>query len=395
MTILLNTIFILFIGIWFVRFFVEMDVPEKYRVSRFFQNTTDYKGEGLTKKDVLRILFLAFLIRVLIYFASVLIYLVQSDFLSHAAAFSWNDFLYPWFIRFFHFFVNSYAVAAFAVSIISFCVGCVFFYGAVKEEYGASIAEKSLTLLLLYPFSFFFGGIMTESLFFCLISAGFFYIRRHKWLIVGLIGLLASLCRIQGVILFGVGIIEFLISSQPIRMIEEGQFKGFLKHFFTETVWLFLIPIGNLVYLELNYQITGNAFQFTVYQENHWYHTATWFTNCVAEIMRYISGQVSDTTLLIWYPELILFVVAAALLLYSLRTQPLKYSAYLLVYTLINYSVTFLISGGRYMLNALPLFFFTAALLNKHKLLYPLLCFASALLYGIYFTAFLMGGAIY
>lgn len=30
---------------------------------------------------------------------------------------------------------------------------------------------------------------------------------------------------------FGVGIIEFLISSQPIRMIEEGQFKGFLKHF--------------------------------------------------------------------------------------------------------------------------------------------------------------------
>ncbi len=72
---------------------------------------------------------------------------------------------------------------------------------------------------------------MTESLFFCLISAGFFYIRRHKWLIVGLIGLLASLCRIQGVILFGVGIIEFLISSQPIRMIEEGQFKGFLKHF--------------------------------------------------------------------------------------------------------------------------------------------------------------------
>lgn len=158
---------------------------------------------------------------------------------------------------------------------------------------------------------------------------------------------------------------------------------------------LFLIPIGNLVYLGLNYWVTGNAFQFTVYQKNHWYHTTTWFTNCVAEIMRYISGQFSDTTLLIWYPELILFVVAAALLLYSLRTQLLKYSAYLLVYTLINYSVTFLISGGRYMLNALPLFFFTAALLNKHKLLYQLLCFASALLYGIFFTAFLTGGAVY
>ena len=414
-----------------------MGAPKKYRISRFFQDATDYRGECLTRDDILRVLVFALMIRVVIYFASVFIYMVQSDFLSHATVFSLNDFLnlwnksdarhyldlaekgyaactevtewsgreehlflvffplYPWFIRFVHLFVNNYAVAALAVSIISFCIGCVFFYGAVKEEYGTSIAEKSLTLLLLYPFSFFFGGIMTESLFFCLISAGFFYIRRHKWPVVGLIGILASLCRIQGVILLGVGMVEFLVSSQPIRMIHEKQFKDFLKRFFSEAVWLFLIPIGSLLYLWLNYQITGNAFQFTVYQKNHWYHTTTWFTNSITEIIRYISGQASDTTLLIWYPELILFLVAAGLFLYSLRTQPLKYSAYLLVYTLINYSVTFLISGGRYMLNALPLFFFTAALLDKHKMLYKLLCFASALLYGIYFTAFLTNGPIY
>lgn len=437
MTLFMNAIFTLFTAIWFFRFLIEMGVPKKYKISRLFQSTTDYNGERLTREDVLRVLFFAFLIRILIYFASVLIYMVQSDFLLHTPVFSRNDFfnlwtksdaqhyldlaekgyaacteitewsgreeplflvffpLYPWFIRFFHLFLNNYVMAAFAVSIISFCVGCVFFYGAVKEEYGTSIAEKSITLLLLYPFSFFFGGIMTESLFFCLISAGFFYIRRHKWPIVGLIGILASLCRIQGAILLGVGMVEFLVSYQPIQMIREKQFKDFLKHFFSEAVWLLLIPIGNLLYLWLNYQITGNAFQFTVYQKNHWYHTTTWFTNCVTEIMHYISGPTSDTTLLIWYPELILFFVAAILFLYSLRTQPLKYSAYLLVYTLINYSVTFLISGGRYMLNALPLFFFTAALLDQHKMLYKLLCFASALLYGIYFTAFLTGGSIY
>ena len=60
----------------------------KYRVSRIFQNTTDYKGEGLTKKDVLRILFLAFLIRVSIYILQVCLSICAIRFLSHAAAFS-------------------------------------------------------------------------------------------------------------------------------------------------------------------------------------------------------------------------------------------------------------------------------------------------------------------
>ena len=236
---------------------------------------------------------------------------------------------------------------------------------------------------------------MTESLFFCLISAGFFYIHRHNWPIVGVIGILASLCRIQGVILLGVGMVEFLVVYQPIRMLREKQFQSFLRHFFTEAVYLFLIPLGSFLYLGLNYQVSGNALQFTIYQKNHWYHTTTWFTNCISEICRYISGQTDASSLFIWYPELFLFLVTVLLLLYSLRTQPLKYNAYLLVYTLINYSVTFLISGGRYMLNALPLFFFVAAWTDKHKWIYKFLCFALMLFYGIFFAAFINGNAIY
>ena len=433
----LNIVFILFTGFWFLRFFTEMGLSGKCRIGRFVSCTTNYKGEHLTKKDICQVLLFAFMIRLLVYFASIFIAIIQSDFSSQASAFSLSDFfqlwnksdaghyldlaekgyagcvevpewsgqeehlflvffpLYPWLIRLFHCFIPNYAASALVVSTISFCIGCVFFYGTIKEEYGTSIAEKSLILLLLYPFSFFFGGIMTESLFFCLISAGFFYIHRHNWPVVGLIGILASLCRIQGVILLGVGMVEFLVVYQPIRRFRERQFQSFLRHFFTEAAYLFLIPLGSLLYLGLNYQVSGNALQFTIYQKNHWYHTTTWFTNCIAEICRYLSGQTDASSLFIWYPELFLFVVTVLLLLYSLRTQPLKYSAYLLVYTLINYSVTFLISGGRYMLNALPLFFFVAAWTDKHKWLYKFLCFVLMLLHGIFFAAFLNGNAIY
>lgn len=110
MTILLNTIFILFTGIWFVRFWVEMDVPEKYRVSRFFQNFFWNDFFNLwNKSDAQHYLDLA-----------------EKGYVNCTEVTEWSGSeehlflvffpLYPWIVRFFHFFVNNYAVSAFAVS---------------------------------------------------------------------------------------------------------------------------------------------------------------------------------------------------------------------------------------------------------------------------------------
>ena len=92
----LNIVIILFTGFWFLRFFTEMGLSGKGRIGRFVSCTTDYKGERLTKKDVCQVLLFAFLIRLLVYFASIFIAIIQSDFSSQASAFSLNDFLSLW-----------------------------------------------------------------------------------------------------------------------------------------------------------------------------------------------------------------------------------------------------------------------------------------------------------
>lgn len=393
---------ILFFGIllvWFIRFFGEMGADfHKNSFARWCQGEKSAKGEPLEREEIAKIFGIALLVRLAVYLLGVIICLrLQegqfgfSEFLASwrrwdaehyikLADLGYQDYiengqhlflvffpLYPWVVRLFGLVIKNWDLACLTVSVLSFCIGSVYFYGVIKEEYGRKIAKYSLLMLCCYPFSFFFGGMMTESLFFCLLSAGFFYIRRHKWFAAGVIGIFCSLCRIQGILLLGVGLVEFFVTYRPVELIREKRFKEFLKAFFTKGSWLFLTVIGNLIYFGINKSVEGDFFRFRYYQKEHWYHTTTWLSNCVSEILSYARGGGRQALIEIWLPELVIFVLATVCIIYSLRRQPLRYSAFLIVYTVLNYSVTFLISGGRYMLCALPMFVVLAQMFEKQK----------------------------
>lgn len=304
--------------------------------------------------------------------------------------------LYPWIVRMVDVVIGNWQVTCLLVSTLTFCVGSVYFYGFIKEEFGKEVGKGSYALLICYPFAFFFGGMMTESLFFCLISAGLFYCKRHKWWLVGVIGLLAALCRVQGILLFGVGMVEFFVACRPFSMLREKEGKKLLRAFFTKAVWLFLVPIGNVIYFGINYAVEGDWFRFQYYQEKHWYHETTWMGNCIGEIIRYATGGETSNEIRasIWIPELIVFILALACIIYGLRIHSLKNTAFLIVYLVVNYSITFLISGGRYMLCALPMFVIMAQFGKRHKYVYGMMLLTGLLLQGIYFAGFLSGHQI-
>ena len=231
---------------------------------------------------------------------------------------------------------------------------------------------------------------MTESLFLCTMMAGFYFVKKHNWLATGLTGILCSLCRVQGVLLFGVAGVEFFVYYKPFKMFKEKEGKEFIKLLFTKGICLFLIPVGNLIYFYINYRVEKNPFQFSVYQKEHWYHGTTYFTNALSEIWGYAFGESTQNTMAasVWVPELVLFAVTVILLFYGLRRHPLKYTAFLLVYTIVNYSVTFLISGGRYMSCAFPLFIILGEMLDRHPKLYNMVVAVSSMLFAIYMAGY-------
>lgn len=426
--ILLTTtvIFVWIVVVWGMRFMHETGIDyQKNRFGKWCSKKERWEGEVFQPKSACIVFGMALFVRILFYILGIVLCIRTGN---YDGGFGWDEFLdswkrwdalhyinladmgykgyeengqhlflvffplYPWMLRMLHVIIHRWEVAALFLSTFAFCVGSVFFYGVIQEEFGKKMAGRAWLLLVCYPFSFFFGGMMTESLFFCLMSAGFFYIRRHRWLIAGMIGAFCAMCRIQGILLLGVGLVEFCVTYRPIEMLREKRGVMFVKAFFTKGIFLFLTLIGNGVYFWLNKSVEGDWMRFRIYQKEHWYHTTTWVSKCLDEIIGYLSPDTEYEMLIyVWIPELVLFVVTMCLLLYAVRRYPLRYSAFLLVYVILNYSVTFLISGGRYMACALPAFLFLAGMAGRKKLLYPMLLIVSVSCMVFYFYGYMSG----
>ena len=58
-----------------------------------------------------------------------------------------------------------------------------------------------ILFILAFPTSYYFGALYTESLFFLLVIASLFFLKKDNWLLVFIFSFLASLTRLQGILL--------------------------------------------------------------------------------------------------------------------------------------------------------------------------------------------------
>lgn len=267
--------------------------------------------------------------------------------------------LYVWITRFVRLVIPNTALAGMLVSFLCFAWGSVYLYRLAAEEYGQRAARRTLALLWTFPFSFFFGGIMTESLFLLTTAAGLYHIRRHRWGRVALWGILAAMTRMQGVLLMGAAVAELCCEAKPLAERGGARTKAFLE--IGKKVPLLLAPVlGSLVYFGLNYHVAGDPFAFAEMQK-HWSQGFMWFP----QVLGYLGKNAFtwpdvSTRWEMWLPELLLFPVFALLLWKSWKKHRSMFTLYGFVYFILNYCLSWLLSAGRYLSCALPFFMFAA-----------------------------------
>ena len=156
--------------------------------------------------------------------------------------------LYPLTIRWLSTIINNLLYGGLLVSNFSFLFALYFFQKLVGLE---KIKDKNfpLLLLLLFPTSFYFGALYSESLFFALTILSFLLARKKKWLLAALFASLASATRLVGVFIVPALLWEFY-HSKPRK--EKRKLVVVLKGFF-----LSLISISGLIafcwYLKKNF----------------------------------------------------------------------------------------------------------------------------------------------
>ncbi len=264
--------------------------------------------------------------------------------------------LYPLLMKIFNIFCNSYYVSGALVSHLSFSFACCVFYELLRLDYSEKNAYCGVLLLMIAPFSMFFGAIFTESVFLLTTVLCLYFMRTKKPMWMGICGFLACLSRTQGIILFVCALVPVASS-----LLKEKKFK--LKDF----LWALLIPLGFFVYLLMNKVLFGNWFQYLEFQAAPpWYNKAQWF----GETLTYsynMAKAYPGLAKFVYHPQLILFFVGTLSIFWGIyKKVRTEYLVYIGAYIVTCYTHGWLISGSRYMCACLPLYIVYTSTKNKY-----------------------------
>ena len=292
--------------------------------------------------------------------------------------------LYPWLVRLVSAVTGNTMAAGLLVSSVCYAAGCVYLYKLAAWELGREAARRTVLFLSVFPYAFFFGGVMTEGLFLLTTAASLWHIRRHRWWRAGLWGVLAAMTRMHGLLLIGAA------GAELVEHLGRFDWRAILRR-----LPAVLLPAaGSLVYLGLNVAVTGDPFAFTVMQE-HWSQGFCWISDTLWYVLENArSYPTVSIRYEIWIPTLAMFPLFFALLCYAWKRFRSMYTLYAFVYLVLNYSLSWLLSAGRYLSCALPFFLFAAALTEKRPWLTALLAGGMGAGFLINLARYLTGGQI-
>lgn len=252
--------------------------------------------------------------------------------------------LYPFLIRVLGAFTANHLIAGLLISNASFFFGLLFLYKLLEHEYDRSVARRAIFYVSIFPSAVFFSAIYSESLFFMLTVASFYYMRSHRWWLAGVIGFFAAMTRVEGVLL----VVPFAIEWY-------SQNKNDLKAGLRDLVPAALMPLGLAVYMAYLWVLRGDPLYFS-HVQIHWNrHLAPpWvsLSNAFDKIAHATQGQtVANQSLEIAFTFLML-----AVLIGGWRQLRPSYIAYMALSILIPMSTSSLMSMPRFALVLFPMF---------------------------------------
>ncbi|HNX50330.1 MAG TPA: mannosyltransferase family protein [Thermoanaerobaculaceae bacterium] len=125
------------------------------------------------------------------------------------------------------------ATAGLVLSNLFLVVGVLLLARLMDLELGVGPARRAAVYLLVFPTSFFFSAVYTESLFLMLTVAAFLAARRGRWWLAGLAGGLAAATRLPGVA---------LVVPLAFEYLQQARFR--VRRVHLDGLALAVIPVG-------------------------------------------------------------------------------------------------------------------------------------------------------
>ena len=254
--------------------------------------------------------------------------------------------LYPWLTGAVDAMLGDPLVSGFLVTTVASLFVAPILARVVGREFGASIGRNAAWFMLVFPTAFVLHIPYTEALFMSVVLGSFLAARHERWWLAGLLGALATLTRVNGLVLIPALAAEALTQwlGDPERRLRVGW------------LWIALVPVGFLVYLGVNVAVYGDPFHFLFVQKDHWFKSldAPWVG--IGGVVDSIIHREPWQSMMLGWMELAFIGLGLAGTVYAaFRFRP-SWFAWMAGNWLLFVSTSFVMSVPRYSLTLFPLF---------------------------------------
>jgi Gpi18-like mannosyltransferase len=281
--------------------------------------------------------------------------------------------LFPWLVRALTVVVRDYVVSAHLLSLVCAIATALLFERLVALDFDRSIARAAVVFMFIFPTAYFFHAGYTESLFLALALGCILAARHDRWGVAALLGALASMTRVNGLLLI------------PVLMLEaRGRFDR-------RWLWIPFVATGFAVFLAVNYSVWGDPFYFQKAAGEYWGKSLTWPWVGIARSARVAATEIPSRAHLFGAQELIFAGIGVVTTIWCWRRLRPSYAVWMTLNLLLVTSTTVLQSTPRYLLQCFPIFILFALVAAKRPLIGTMLTIISAAFFALFAALFVVG----
>lgn len=286
--------------------------------------------------------------------------------------------LYPYLSRWLGYVLGNHFIAGWLISNLSLIGSLFYIYRIGLLYFNPKIVERALVLLLVFPTSFFLSAFYSEALFLFVSTASFYYFLTQRYAWAGIAGMVSSLTRFSGFLLF----LAFIFDLAYYR------YKG-KQELYLEMVYLTLIPAGIGAFMLILYVQVGDPWAFVSAQSN-WGREATFplliLVKTLGEINFQFPRNPNSVILLFDWISAAGFLVISGIM--AFKRYRLCLWLYVAFSILLPLSTGSLLSMMRLCAVVFPAFFYLAEIVRK-PMVYQYVLFTFTFLLSVYNLRFM------
>jgi hypothetical protein len=288
--------------------------------------------------------------------------------------------LYPWLVRAFSFPLGDLLLSAFFVSAVASVAAALLLRRLVALDHGEDVARAAVFFMLVFPTAYFMHIGYTESLFLALALGSFVAARGGRWWVAGLLGALASMTRVNGLL---------LVPALAAEAFTEWRESG--RRWRWEWAWVLLAGAGFAVYLLVNVRVFGDAFAFLRMQDAYWYKSLTWPWTGIVKTWGSAAGRAPSEAQMVGWQELWFVLLGLGCAVWCWLRERTSYAVWVTLNWLLWTSTNFVLSVPRYTLVLFPLYILFARVGRARPAWGGAIAVWSLLFMALFVTRFVQG----